>query len=223
MRIRRITLSTLASHHRDQSLLAHRHIIPPSSPPSPHAPPFITSLAYHFVSPSRIPNIRTITGHVSATIRAVISAQVQRGATHRGITARKPACVRCRFWPAYSITVQLGYEPGMARWFPLVTVGVGLYSFVSPLRIRYYQDNASSGPNPSISIPWEAAAFLHLFLRLSRSLCHEYMPSSSLYRHVRSIDQPPYCTRNVLHTCIICIYIYNTSVCMYMYVYTDVY
>lgn len=68
MRIRRITLSTLTSRHRDQSLLA-----PAYNPtllsllPSRAALYYIARISLRFAVS---PRIRTITGHVSATIRA---------------------------------------------------------------------------------------------------------------------------------------------------------
>jgi len=132
MRIRRITLSTLASHHRDQSLLAHRHIIPPSSPASSLALPFITSLAYHFVSSSHSsPNTHHNRARIGHHLR-VISAQ--RRATSQN-NRTKAVRVQCRFWPAYDITVRPGSDsgPDTARWLPLTSAFTALSR-----RIRYY-------------------------------------------------------------------------------------
>lgn len=103
MRIRRITLSTLTSRHRDQSLLApacNPTLLSPSLPLSlslsrfSRPPPFITSLAYHFVSPSR-PEYASQPGTYRLPFARNIRAQ--RGATSQSSRARKPCACKCRF------------------------------------------------------------------------------------------------------------------------------
>ena len=240
MRIRRITLSTLASHYCDQSLLAHRHIIPLSSPSSPHAPPFITSLAYHFVSPSRTPNTHHNRARISHYSRGNIRA-TRRRRRNTSWDSRAKVRVRCRFWPAYSsITVQPEYGPGSivwpvdSRWLLSASAFTALSRRCASdiTRIMHPTDRILPYPSRerqqhfsiSFSVSLSLSLSFSLSLSLSLSATSTHMPSSSLYRHVRSIDQPPYCTRNVMHTCVyMYIHIQYEYLCVCVCVYRCIY
>lgn len=117
-----------------------------------------------------------------------------------------PILTRIRYYRP----VWVRLRPGTARWLPLASAFTALSR-----RIRYYQDNTSSGPDPSISIPREAAVSLSRSRSLSlsaTSVCHPLY-----YRHVRSIDQPPQCAA-YMH-----IYVYIHIQYERVYMYTQMY
>lgn len=197
MRIRRITLSTLTSRHRDQSLLAPAY--------NPILLSLLASHARPLLHRSHITSFRRLAPEYASQPWArigyhsrVISAQHRRIVARESRARAMPILTRIRYYRPASGS---GPCPVTARWLPLASAFTALSR-----RIRYYQDNASSRPDPSISIPREAAVSLSLSLR------HEICAILSTIGMCGASTS----LRNVLYTCIyMYTYIYNTSVCVY--------